>query len=77
METNTESFIFKVESKKKNNMEKSETKKCPFMHGANTNTNSSVMSWWPNALNLDILHQHDTKTNPFGKRFNYREELKN
>lgn len=46
--------------------------KCPFNHGANTNTNSSVMSWWPNALNLDILHQHDTKTNPFGEDFCYK-----
>lgn len=50
--------------------------KCPVMHGANTDTNSSVMSWWPNALNLDILHQHDTKTNPLGQTFNYREEFK-
>lgn len=50
--------------------------KCPFMHGANTATNKSVMDWWPNALNLDILHQHDTKTNPLGKDFNYHEELK-
>ena len=50
--------------------------KCPVMHGANTATSKSVMNWWPNALNLDILHQHDTKTNPLGKNFNYREELK-
>jgi catalase-peroxidase len=50
--------------------------KCPVMHGANTETNSSVMSWWPNALNLDILHQHDTKTNPLGDSFNYQEEFK-
>ncbi len=50
--------------------------KCPFMHGANTEMNKSVMEWWPNALNLDILHQHDTKTNPLGEDFNYREELK-
>ncbi|WP_321995419.1 catalase/peroxidase HPI [Draconibacterium orientale] len=50
--------------------------KCPVMHGGNTAAGSSVMSWWPNALNLDILHQHDTKTNPLGKDFNYREELK-
>ena len=42
-------------------------------HGANTDTNKSVMSWWPNALNLDILHQHDKKTNPLGEDFNYRE----
>ena len=34
------------------------------------------MDWWPNALNLDILHQHDQKTNPLGENFNYREELK-
>ncbi len=52
------------------------TGKCPVMHGANTDTKSSVMSWWPNALNLDILHQHDTKTNPYGPDFNYREEFK-
>ncbi len=50
--------------------------KCPVMHGANTNTENSVMSWWPNALNLDILHQHDTKTNPLGQDFNYQEEFK-
>lgn len=49
--------------------------KCPVMHGANTDTASSVMSWWPNALNLDILHQHDTKTNPMGSNFCYREEF--
>jgi len=52
------------------------TGKCPFHHGANTATEKSVMDWWPNALNLDILHQHDTKTNPLGKDFNYHEELK-
>jgi len=57
-------------------MENSKKGKCPVMHGANTDSNSSVMSWWPNALNLDILHQHDTKTNPHGENFNYREEFK-
>jgi catalase-peroxidase len=46
------------------------------MHGGNTALGKSVTQWWPNALNLDILHQHDTKTNPLGKDFNYREELK-
>ena len=56
-------------------MDNSHKGKCPVMHGANTDTNSSVMSWWPNALNLDILHQHDTKTNPTGKQFNYQEEF--
>ncbi len=50
--------------------------KCPVMHGGNTAAGNSVMEWWPKALNLDILHQHDTKTNPLGPDFNYREELK-
>ncbi len=50
--------------------------KCPVMYGANTETNSSVMSWWPKALNLDILHQHDKKTNPMGDAFNYAEAFK-
>lgn len=50
--------------------------KCPVMHGGQTSTDKSVMDWWPNALNLDILHQHDSKTNPFGPDFNYKEELK-
>ncbi|AEL23832.1 catalase/peroxidase HPI [Cyclobacterium marinum] len=50
--------------------------KCPVMHGGNTSVNASVMSWWPNALNLDILHQHDSKTNPLGQDFDYQEELK-
>ncbi|MCM2561320.1 catalase/peroxidase HPI [Lutimaribacter sp. EGI FJ00015] len=50
--------------------------KCPVMHGGNTATGNSNMEWWPNALNLEILHQHDSKTNPMGPDFNYREELK-
>ena len=50
--------------------------KCPVMHGGNTATGNSNMEWWPNALNLDILHQHDAKSNPLGKDFNYRDELK-
>ncbi|MFW6218899.1 MAG: peroxidase family protein, partial [Bacteroidota bacterium] len=50
--------------------------KSPVMHGANTDANNSVLSWWPKALNLDILHQHDKKTNPYGEDFNYREEFK-
>lgn len=41
-----------------------------------TTSASSNTYWWPNALNLDILHQHDTKTNPLGADFDYREELK-
>jgi catalase-peroxidase len=45
------------------------------MHGGNTAAGKSVTAWWPNALNLDILHQHDTKTNPL-KGFAYRDEVK-
>ena len=50
--------------------------KCPVMHGGMTSTGSSVMAWWPNALNLEILHQHGAKSNPMGKDFDYREEVK-
>jgi catalase-peroxidase len=58
-----------------NTMNHSKKGKCPVMHGANTETQNSVMSWWPNALNLDILHQHDSKTSPFSEAFDYREEF--
>ncbi|MFT6500431.1 MAG: catalase-peroxidase [Crocinitomicaceae bacterium] len=57
-------------------MEESRKGKCPVMHGGNTETHNNVMSWWPEALNLDILHQHDTKTNPLDQEFNYAEEFK-
>ncbi|WP_297780601.1 catalase/peroxidase HPI [uncultured Roseovarius sp.] len=50
--------------------------KCPVMHGSVTETGTSVMDWWPKALNLDILHQHDQKTNPLGADYNYAEEVK-
>jgi len=50
--------------------------KCPVMHGGSTTVGTSNMDWWPNALNLDILHQHDNKTNPLGADFDYREEVK-
>ena len=49
--------------------------KCPVMHGAMTAAGASNMDWWPNALNLDILHQHDTKTDPMGAGFDYREAV--
>ena len=51
------------------------TGQCPVMHGGNTNQTRGTMAWWPNALNLDILHQHDSKTNPL-KDFNYRKAVK-
>lgn len=57
-------------------MDNSKQGKCPVMHGSNTDNSQSVMSWWPKALNLDILHQQDTKTNPMGCDFNYREAFK-
>lgn len=50
--------------------------KCPIMHGGKTSIGTSNMDWWPEALNLDILHQHDSKTNPLGKHFDYVEEFK-
>ena len=49
--------------------------KCPVMHGGNTTVGASTMAWWPKSLNLDILHQHDRKTNPLGAEFDYRSEL--
>jgi catalase-peroxidase len=52
--------------------------KCPVMHGALTSNQSSGTStkdWWPEQLNLNILHQHDQKSNPMGEDFNYREEF--
>ena len=57
-------------------MNNSTNGKCPFHHGANTEVKESVTNWWPNALNLDILHQHDTKSTPYGKDFNYAGEFK-
>jgi catalase-peroxidase len=55
------------------------TGKCPFSSGALTqsaSTGASNQDWWPKSLNLDILHQHDNKTNPLGASFNYAEEFK-
>jgi catalase-peroxidase len=54
----------------------SDSAKCPIVHGAITTIENSNMDWWPKALNFDILHQHDSKTNPLGKDFNYHQELK-
>ena len=57
----------------------SEGGKCPFSSGAQTKSAASGTNnhyWWPKALNLDILHQHDRKTNPLGEDFNYAEEFK-
>ena len=53
-----------------------ESAQCPVVHGAVTTIETSNLHWWPKALNLEILHQHDIKTNPLGSEFNYYEELK-
>ena len=50
--------------------------KCPAMHGGATESGMSNIEWWPKTLNLDILHQQDSKTNPMGENFNYAEEVK-
>ena len=52
-----------------------ETGKCPVAHGAVTEVGTSNMEWWPKALNLDILHQHDKKTNPLGEDLDYQKEV--
>ncbi|EGU41844.1 catylase/peroxidase [Vibrio scophthalmi LMG 19158] len=44
---------------------------CPVMHGAATNQQMAELDWWPKALNLDILHQHDNKTDPMNDGFSY------
>ncbi len=49
---------------------------CPVMHGGNTAIGNANMEWWPKNLNLDILHQHDRKTDPLGEDFDYREAVK-
>jgi catalase-peroxidase len=51
------------------------TEKCPVIHGGATTVKTSNPQWWPNALSTDILHQHDTKENPYGADFDYRKEL--
>ncbi len=53
--------------------------KCPFHSGANVEQGgdgTTNADWWPKSLNLDVLHQHDTKTNPFEADFNYAEAFK-
>ncbi|WP_299725859.1 catalase/peroxidase HPI [uncultured Endozoicomonas sp.] len=57
-------------------MSNSHAGKCPVMHGAVTESGKSNIDWWPKALNLDILHQHDQKTDPMAPEFNYREAVK-
>ncbi|MCP3028341.1 catalase/peroxidase HPI [Halobacillus sp. A5] len=68
----------------KNEMHESQAGKCPVSHGKTEEENAITTSkvgttnkdWWPNQLNLHILHQHDKKTNPMGEDFDYEEEFK-
>ena len=60
-------------------MSKSSEGKCPVMHGSHTNANNTGTTnrdWWPNQLNLSMLHQHDQKSDPMDSDFDYREEFK-
>jgi len=60
-------------------MSKDNESKCPVMHGALTTNSASGTSnrdWWPNQLDLSILHQHDQKSDPMDDGFDYREEFK-
>ncbi|MCX8848278.1 catalase/peroxidase HPI [Vibrio parahaemolyticus] len=50
--------------------------KCPVMHGSMTTNDRTEKNWWTKSLNLDILHQHDAKTNPMPSDFDYQEEVK-
>ena len=50
--------------------------KCPVLHGSHTSLTATVMDWWPNALNVDILHQHDARSNPMDPDFDYRDVVK-
>ena len=50
--------------------------KCPVVHNANVHNDMSSTAWWPKSLNLGILHQHDTKSNPMDPNFDYRTEVK-
>ena len=49
--------------------------KCPFMHGATSLQGTTNRDWWPNQLNLNLLHQHSEKSNPLGESFDYKEEF--
>ena len=65
-------------SSSETDMDGNDIGKCPVMHGAPMHTSVSVRSnkdWWPNALNIDILHQHDARQNPMDPDFDYRDAV--
>ena len=49
---------------------------CPVMHGGNTGIGNEPAKWWPNTLNIDILHQHDARSNPMDVDYDHREAVK-
>lgn len=53
----------------------SEITGCPINHGGNTSTDNAVTKWWPDTLNIDILHQGDARTDPMDPDFNYKEAV--
>ena len=58
---------------------KSDAAKCPFLAASQRQTAAGIFSnadWWPNHLNLKMLHQNSSVINPYGKDFNYAEEFK-
>ena len=68
-------FLNKIFMKEFSSNGSSSNGKCPFMHGASTVPEKSPLKWWPKMLNLDILHQHDNKSNPYSEDFDYRKEV--
>ena len=52
------------------------TGKCPIVHGATNVGTRSNSDWWPNQLNLRILHQNVPQSDPMGKAFDYAKEFK-
>ena len=59
-----------------NNKSASTAGRCPVMHGGISTYEVSNTAWWPKALNLDVLHQQDTKVTPTGQGFDYRKAVK-
>jgi len=60
-------------------MSNNEENKCPVIHGSlssNSNTGTSNKDWWPNQLNLSLLHQHDKKSDPMDEDFDYAKAFK-
>ena len=73
-----ESRCFMIDTTKGRNI-MSEENKCPVPHGTHKHTagkGTSNQDWWPNQLNLKVLHQNSALSNPMGEAFNYADEFK-